>query len=128
MARPSPLLAPVITAMRPWSVDRCIIQNTNAQMNELQILSPDGKSRNVPLEGERLSLGRSAAAELSFPDDGGLSRQHLCIERDGEGWAIRDLGSKNGTIVNGVRLSGRAPLKTGDRITAGHLILIYDNA
>jgi len=95
---------------------------------ELQILSPDGNTRSVPLEKEQLSLGRSSTAELSFPDDSGLSRQHLVIERDGDGWAIRDLGSKNGTVVNGVRLSGRAALKSGDRITAGHLILIYDSA
>src|SRR5580658_3403915 len=95
-------------------------------MKELQILSPDGNSRSFPLEGETISLGRSNTAELSFPDDSGLSRQHLLIEREGDGWAIRDLGSKNGTVVNGVRLTDRAPLKPGDKITAGHLILIYD--
>jgi len=97
-------------------------------MKELQILSPDGNTRSVPLEKEQISLGRSSAAELSFPDDSGLSRQHLVVERDGDGWAIRDLGSKNGTVVNGVRISGRAALKSGDRITAGHLILIYDSS
>jgi len=97
-------------------------------MKELQILSPDGQNRFVPLEAERISLGRSSAAELSFPDDSGLSRQHLAIERDGDGWALRDLGSKNGTMLNGVKITGRAPLKSGDRITAGHLILVYDGA
>lgn len=97
-------------------------------MKELQILSPDGKSRQFPLQGERLSLGRSTSAELSFPEDNGLSRRHLSLERDGDGWAITDLASKNGTILNGQKLAGRAPLKSGDRITAGHLILIYDSA
>jgi phosphoserine phosphatase RsbU/P len=97
-------------------------------MKELQILSPDGKNRFVQLDSERISLGRSGAAELSYPDDGGLSRQHLAIERDGDGWALRDLGSKNGTMLNGARITGRMPLKSGDRITAGHLILVYDSA
>ena len=97
-------------------------------MKELQILSPDGQNRFIPLEAERISLGRSSAAELSFPDDGGLSRQHLAIERDGDGWALRDLGSKNGTMLNGAKVTGRTPLKSGDRITAGHLILVYDGA
>jgi sigma-B regulation protein RsbU (phosphoserine phosphatase) len=97
-------------------------------MKELQILSPDGQNRFVPLDAERISLGRSSAAELSFPDDNGLSRQHLALERDGEGWALRDLGSKNGTMLNGAKVTGRIPLKPGDRITAGHLILIYDGA
>src|SRR5580658_3075185 len=97
-------------------------------MKELQILSPDGNSRAVPLEGQRLSLGRAAMAELSYPDDSGLSRQHLVFEREGDEWAIQDLGSKNGTLLNGGRLAVRTTLKPGDRITAGHLILIYDGA
>ncbi|HVW85967.1 MAG TPA: SpoIIE family protein phosphatase [Bryobacteraceae bacterium] len=98
-------------------------------MRELQILSPDGKSRLVPLEGERITLGRSSAAELCFPDDTGLSRQHLAIEREGDNnWALIDLGSKNGTVLNGTRVAGRTLLKPGDRIMAGHLILTYDGA
>jgi serine phosphatase RsbU (regulator of sigma subunit)/pSer/pThr/pTyr-binding forkhead associated (FHA) protein len=97
-------------------------------MKDLQILSPDGRSRIVPLEGESISLGRSGTAQLSFPDDTGLSRLHLAFERDGDdAWALRDLASKNGTMLNGVKLADRTPLKSGDRIAAGHLILIYDN-
>jgi sigma-B regulation protein RsbU (phosphoserine phosphatase) len=97
-------------------------------MKELQILSPDGQNKFIPLEADRISLGRSSTAELSFPDDSGLSRQHLAIEREGDGWALRDLGSKNGTMLNGSKVNGRVPLKSGDRITAGHLILVYDSA
>src|SRR5580698_8311908 len=97
-------------------------------MKELQILTPDGQNRFIPLKEDRISLGRSSAAELSFPDDGGLSRQHLALERDGDGWALRDLGSKNGTMLNGAKITGRMLLKPGDRITAGHLILVYDGA
>ena len=97
-------------------------------MNELQILSPDGKSRTVQLQGERILLGRASASELCFPDDNGLSRQHLAIERDGEGWALRDLGSKNGTMSTARRSPSRVPLKPGDRIMAGHLILVFDGS
>src|SRR5665213_1795921 len=95
-------------------------------MKDLQILSPDGKSRTIPLDRERITLGRSSAADLTYPDDNGLSRQHLAIEQDGPGWALSDLGSKNGTILNGVKVAARMPLKSGDRIMAGHLILVYD--
>ena len=95
-------------------------------MRELQILSPDGKSRIVPLEGKRITIGRSSASELCFPDDNGLSRQHLAIEPNNGQWAVRDLGSKNGTVLNGQKLSSPAPLKPGDRIMAGHLIIIID--
>jgi phosphoserine phosphatase RsbU/P len=95
-------------------------------MKELQILSPDGHTRLVPLSADRLSLGRSATADLSFPDDAGLSRQHLALERDGEGWTVLDLGSKNGTSLNGARIDTRTALKSGDKIAAGHLVLVYD--
>ncbi len=97
-------------------------------MKELQILSPDGQSRLVPLEGEGISLGRSSAADLCYASDNALSKKHLAIEKDGDGWALRDLGSKNGTMLNGSKINGRMPLKSGDRITAGHLIIVYDGA
>jgi serine phosphatase RsbU (regulator of sigma subunit)/pSer/pThr/pTyr-binding forkhead associated (FHA) protein len=97
-------------------------------MKELQILSPDGRSQHIPLAGERLTIGRSSASDLAFPNDNGLSRQHLAIERDGEGWFVADLNSKNGTALNGARITERNRLKAGDRITAGHLILIFDGA
>jgi pSer/pThr/pTyr-binding forkhead associated (FHA) protein len=78
-------------------------------MRELQILSPDGKSSIIELNGERITLGRSSASELCFPDDTGLSRQHLAFEREGEGdaWVLHDLNSKNGTILNGAKVVGR---------------------
>jgi serine phosphatase RsbU (regulator of sigma subunit) len=95
---------------------------------ELQILSPDGQNRFVPLTADRISLGRSSASELSFPDDNGLSRHHLTLERDGDGWTLRDLGSKNGTMLNGVKVTSPTPLRSGDRIGAGHLILVFDGS
>jgi len=98
-------------------------------MKELQILSADGKSRHVPLdEGHRVTIGRSSASEFSFPDDNGLSRQHMAIEFEGGVWTLRDLGSKNGTILNGLKVTAPMPLKAGDRIVAGHLIVICDGS
>jgi serine phosphatase RsbU (regulator of sigma subunit)/pSer/pThr/pTyr-binding forkhead associated (FHA) protein len=95
---------------------------------EIQILSPDGQTRTVPLNGERISLGRSSITELCYPDDSGLSRQHLAFEKEGDEWQIRDLGSKNGTLLNGVRITSPQVLKAGDRVTAGHLVLIFDSS
>ncbi len=64
-------------------------------VRELAITSPDGKSSTIPLDGDSISLGRSSANELCYPEDVGLSRQHLALERDGADWVLRDLGSKN---------------------------------
>jgi serine phosphatase RsbU (regulator of sigma subunit)/pSer/pThr/pTyr-binding forkhead associated (FHA) protein len=96
-------------------------------MPELQIFTPDGKSEKLPLENSRITVGRSSVAELCYPDDAGLSRQHLAIESDGRNWYVRDLGSKNGTLLNGARINERNPLKPGDRVMAGHLIIVFDS-
>src|SRR5438874_10536469 len=93
--------------------------------SELRIQCPDGQMKTIPLSGERLSVGRSSAAELCFPEDAGLSRQHFAFENQGENWTVQDLGSKNGTFVNNIPLKAKLILKPGDRITAGHLVIIY---
>ena len=92
---------------------------------ELRIHGPDGQIKNVPLVGDRVSVGRSGAADISYPEDAGLSRQHFVFEPEGEDWAVRDLGSKNGTFVNSLPLKARLVLRPGDRITAGHITVVF---
>src|SRR3954453_14936125 len=92
---------------------------------ELLVQCPDGQTKNIPLVPGRLAIGRSSAVELSFPEDAGLSRQHFAFESEGDEWTIQDLGSKNGTFVNNIPLKARLILKPGDRITAGHLVIVY---
>lgn len=94
-------------------------------MSALFVTTPDGHVRSVPLEGERLSLGRSTENALAFPEDSGLSRLHLAFEREGDHWSVQDLGSKNGTYVNGGKISGKHPLKAGDQIRAGRVTIIF---
>jgi sigma-B regulation protein RsbU (phosphoserine phosphatase) len=91
---------------------------------ELLIQCPDGQMKTIPLT-DRLSVGRSSASELCFPEDAGLSRQHFAFEPEGDDWTIQDLGSKNGTFVNYIPLKGKLALQPGDRITAGHLVIVY---
>src|SRR5208283_1250186 len=93
--------------------------------SDLLIQCPDGQMKTVPLTGDRLSIGRSSAAELCFPEDAGLSRQHFAFEAQGDEWTVQDLGSKNGTFVNNIPLKARLILKPGDRITAGHLVVVF---
>lgn len=83
-------------------------------------------SIRISLDRDRYRLGRSASNDLPFPGDQSLSREHLVFERTAEGWTIRDLNSRNGSYVNGVRLTAPASLAHGDRITAGHLSIRYD--
>jgi phosphoserine phosphatase RsbU/P len=93
---------------------------------ELLIHAPNGKVSSMPLNGSRLAVGRSSGVDLPFPEDTGLSRQHFVIESQGDDeWTIQDLGSKNGTFVNNIPLKARLVLRPGDRITAGHLTIVY---
>src|SRR3979411_1292065 len=92
---------------------------------ELLIQGPDGQVNTIELSGGRLAVGRSSTVELSFPEDAGLSRQHFAFEGQGDDWTVQDLGSKNGTFVNNIPLKARLILKPGDRITAGHLVIVY---
>jgi phosphoserine phosphatase RsbU/P len=94
--------------------------------DELIIDSPGSKSVRVHLEQDRYRLGRSAVNELSFPKDESLSREHLVFERKAEGWTVRDVGSRNGTRVNGLRIAEPVRLAHGDRISAGRLTIRYD--
>ena len=90
---------------------------------EIRLHSADGRTREVPLDKPELILGRATTADLAFPQDNGLSRQHLSIENKNGGWWLRDLGSKNGTMLNGRKIEAAVRLKPGDRIVAGQQML-----
>jgi phosphoserine phosphatase RsbU/P len=95
---------------------------------ELVIRDLDGQTNTIALDRERITLGRSSANELSYPDDIGLSRQHLAlVGRDGK-WTVEDLGSKNGTLLNGARIDKVMPFAPGDRVSAGHLTIEFAGA
>jgi predicted component of type VI protein secretion system len=71
----------------------------------------------VPIGDAALVVGRSKDCDISLAD-GNVSRRHAEIGRDGEGFAVRDLDSTNGTLVNGRRIR-REPIAEGDEITVG---------
>ncbi len=94
--------------------------------HQLQITSDGGERSTHPLRTERVSLGRARDNDLSYPEDSGLSRHHLALEQAAGRWWVRDLGSKNGTIVNDRRIEDRVPLNPGDQIRASRLNLVFE--
>jgi phosphoserine phosphatase RsbU/P len=98
---------------------------TPSNLDSVYILTADGQRRAVPLSADRLTLGRARDNDLAFPEDVQMSRSHLAIERDDDGWRVVDLGSKNGTFLHGERLGGPRRLRTGDVIRAGQLTLTF---
>jgi len=79
----------------------------------------------VPLEGDRLTVGRGPSNDLALEADSKVSRLHAVLERYQSGWAIRDMGSRNGTFVNGERLITERVLRPGDEVTIGDTRLAY---
>jgi DNA-binding NtrC family response regulator/pSer/pThr/pTyr-binding forkhead associated (FHA) protein len=80
----------------------------------------------IPLAGS-LTMGRGPAAELQLVD-GKVSREHCRIEAGGARPMIVDLGSQNGTFVNGERIDRPTPLAEGDEIAVGDtLFLVADD-
>ncbi|PKQ16697.1 MAG: hypothetical protein CVT67_02705 [Actinobacteria bacterium HGW-Actinobacteria-7] len=82
-----------------------------------------GVAHDVVLRGERMVMGRLKSCDLCL-GDANASRKHAVLEREGTGWVMVDLGSTNGTLVNGERVS-RVRLRDGDVITIGISELIY---
>lgn len=72
---------------------------------------------------ERYSIGRQSECEIHL-EDSQISRRHAEIIRDGSGWAILDLQSTNGTLVNGERVS-QHHLRNGDVVTVGTTTIRY---
>ena len=80
-----------------------------------------------PLVKRMTVLGRSPAADMSL-DAPGISRLHARITVDSGGAHIEDLGSKNGTFLDGVRIERRAPLADGANVLLGQLAILFRQA
>ncbi|MBA2647815.1 MAG: FHA domain-containing protein [Pyrinomonadaceae bacterium] len=78
----------------------------------------EGRPRRVDVGSARFSIGRSSDNDLSI-NSASLSRRHAVIEIDNDSAFISDCGSQNGTIVNGLPITGAARLNDGDVITLG---------
>ena len=88
----------------------------------LHVAPAEGLPFDYPIESESLVIGRSSSAGLTLVDRA-LSRQHSRIFRDAGRTLIEDLGSRNGTLVNGVAVTVPTPLKPGDVIRLSGSVL-----
>jgi len=79
----------------------------------------------VALESDRVTVGNHASADVAIASDRSVSRLHAVLERYPTGWCIRDMASANGTFVNGRRLSGERPLRSGDEVRVGRSRLVF---
>ncbi|MEY3618646.1 MAG: hypothetical protein RL726_1344 [Actinomycetota bacterium] len=87
------------------------------------VVLPD--DRRIKLGAETLVVGRSADNAIVF-DDPNVSRRHAEIAPSSGGWVLKDLGSTNGTKVNGVVVSGERALRDGDIISVASHTIRYE--
>jgi phosphoserine phosphatase RsbU/P len=91
----------------------------------LTLRVPGELPRVVPLDRPSLTLGRSSGNDLPIGDRT-LSRSHARISVEGERAVLEDLESRNGTMLNGVRISEPTPLHPGDRIVLGETSIEFN--
>jgi predicted component of type VI protein secretion system len=92
-------------------------------MPRLVIRKGDGAGKDHALSGE-CSVGRQAGCTFVI-DDLLASRRHFRVYPEGGAWWVEDLGSTNGTIVNGRKIPQRQRLSDGDVISAGNTELVF---
>ncbi len=80
-----------------------------------------------PLEGDQLTVGRDSSNAVTI-NDAEVSRKHARLNFQGGKYVIEDLGSTNGTFVNGQRLAGPVVLKSGDVVSLGEqIVLLFES-
>src|SRR4051812_5134755 len=84
----------------------------------LEMRSSSGPQQ-VALTGRRLTIGKLDSCTLSLAHDPTVSRMHALLENYGSAWSIRDLGSRNGTYVNGQKITAERLLRAGDQLRLG---------
>jgi serine/threonine-protein kinase len=91
----------------------------------MKVSEGDARGRDIDLDDE-LVIGRQTAGDGNLAGDPEISRRHARIYRAGRAWAIEDLGSSNGTFVNGLRIGGPQLLNPGDKVQVGTTTLVVE--
>jgi hypothetical protein len=97
-------------------------------MAQFQFVMRSGPTpgETFPLEGDQLVIGRDASNNITI-NDAEISRKHARLSFQGGKYILEDLGSTNGSFVNGQRLAGPVVLKPGDVVSLGEqIVLMYD--
>jgi predicted component of type VI protein secretion system len=86
------------------------------------------RSWRLPLESDRTTVGKAPENDVSLAEDPMASHLHAIFERFAAGWCVTDLGSSNGTWVNGERIWATRRLRHGDEVRIGQTRLIFRDA
>jgi predicted component of type VI protein secretion system len=98
-----------------------VVSSTPRAGLQLRVVSGADAGRTAPVSGQRMTLGRLSSCDVPIQDST-VSREHAALVRRGGAWWVIDLGSTNGTRVNGVK-AAEQPVHPGDRLELGDAVL-----
>jgi pSer/pThr/pTyr-binding forkhead associated (FHA) protein len=92
----------------------------------LFVIQGADKGKRFVVADRPIGIGREAANPVRLHDNE-VSRKHAEVRRDGEGCRIVDLGSANGTYLNGQPVEA-ALLRSGDQVRLGQTVILFDDS
>lgn len=90
------------------------------------VIRGNDQGTKFEIKSDHLEIGREAGNEIQFHDSE-VSRSHAELIREGQRYFLRDLGSSNGTFVNGTRIT-RHELASGDQVQMGKTLVLFTSA
>ena len=90
--------------------------NSSPRLVEAALVLQNGE--RITLDTDSLKIGRQASCRIVF-NDSNVSREHAQLRRSADGWKLLDLGSTNGTKINGVKITEEQLLVNGDELGFG---------
>jgi pSer/pThr/pTyr-binding forkhead associated (FHA) protein len=117
---------PVARARRDRYTPRVYTLNERASYEKYRVPRlVDIFGREIQLGFGMTVLGREPDVPISVPYDATVSRKHAMLTLDGATVRVKDLGSRNGTYVNGYRLFDETPIRDGDEIYFGRTRMVF---
>ncbi|MCV7250720.1 FHA domain-containing protein [Mycobacterium hackensackense] len=92
--------------------------------SHLEVWTPSGREL-IPLADERVTIGKAPTNLVALAHDQTVSRLHAVLENLGSAWSLRDVGSRNGTFVNGEKIGHERVLRSGDEVRVGNSRLVF---
>lgn len=90
------------------------------------VLLQDGQATPFELTQDETVIGRLPECDIQLPSNM-VSRRHAKVVRDGSQFSIEDMGSGNGTFLNGQKIQGSQKLKSNDRVKFGPMLMRFDS-
>jgi pSer/pThr/pTyr-binding forkhead associated (FHA) protein len=91
---------------------------------QIEVMSAT-RSWRIEIDAPRTTIGKADENDLALSDDPTASGLHAMLEQFSAGWCVTDLGSSNGTWVNGERVTARRRLSDGDTIVIGGTAIAF---